>query len=1046
MRAVRSYFAPITPDGEQSEKNVPRQGKGRVKDETATTATRETATASSSRTSGGRVWRSKVKPLSSLPSRTPQQSELQERQQPSAEPPGFLLQPPAPLLQSLPAVPTITASTTPSSTSSGSNIAASAPPPGLSTSNPGSTLSVPNAAHVRQPRSHSRSQSDSASIRSRHSKHHSRSSNPNGKESRSPSFRHSVFPAGDARNYSSEAIADLRNDMMVNWLYEQLLRKQYTTGMDPFEGVVLKKSRGNFTCCPPQMASLPEGCCSLLAMVSRMNVRCAMTVNTPVVRTLLDSISNRRRWTRMEMDYVPLPDGLRVQVLRTMADLPRGQLHHFAAFIEDARILVVWDDEPEKLLARAQNLEQRFMEIIWGSGGEGGEEEDENMNEKAVEVLELDPAQLEEALVREHRPIRLQSACMVAVTMALCLTCVGLGWRALVLETVVDGTFTRIALLAVAPVQIFVSLFFFQALVGNLFQIFGPISAVTSNSKYYSGKAPRRQRRKDGGALPHVTIQMPVYKEGLAAVIRPTVVSLKAAISTYEMQGGTANIFVNDDGMQLMDEEDAAQARRDFYDEHNIGWVGRPAHNPPKPNLEAGRETVFLRRGKFKKASNMNYALHVSNRVEDKLATVQRHARWTSEDEQAAYRGCLAAVLDEDGGRTWAEGNIRVGDYILLIDSDTRVPADCLLDAVSEMERSPDVALLQFASGVMNVGSSYFESGVTWFTNLIYSAITFAVASGDACPFVGHNALLRWAAIQDAASYTDEDGYEKYWSESHVSEDFDMALRLQVAGYSLRYAAYTGDGFKEGVSLTVYDELARWEKYAFGCNELLFHPLRFWPVRGPFTPLFRRFILARRIPLPKKLTICAYIGTYYAIAAAWSLSVANYFVTGWYYGLYDKYYLDSFAIYISIITVFTGLGNVALAVLRYRLGEKSLVGAFFENIKWIPMFTIFLGGISIHVSQAILCHFFEIDMVWGATAKEVERVHFATELVRILKRFKWTFVFCFACTGVMVAAYFFVPVQWRIDKFFSIYPLASIVISHFALPVLLNPALMMFTW
>jgi cellulose synthase/poly-beta-1,6-N-acetylglucosamine synthase-like glycosyltransferase len=106
-----------------------------------------------------------------------------------------------------------------------------------------------------------------------------------------------------------------------------------------------------------------------------------------------------------------------------------------------------------------------------------------------------------------------------------------------------------------------------------------------------------------------------------------------------------------------------------------------------------------------------------------------------------------------------------------------------------------------------------FES-VTWFTNLIYSAITFAVASGDACPFVGHNALLRWRAIQEAASYEDEDGYEKYWSESHVSEDFDMALRLQVAGYSLRYAAYTGDGFKGGVSLTVYDELARWEKYA----------------------------------------------------------------------------------------------------------------------------------------------------------------------------------------------------------------------------------------
>jgi hypothetical protein len=215
---------------------------------------------------------------------------------------------------------------------------------------------------------------------------------------------------------------------------------------------------------------------------------------------------------------------------------------------------------------------------------------------------------------------------------------------------------------------------------------------------------------------------------------------------------------------------------------------------------------------------------------------------------------------------------------------------------------------------------------VTWFTELIYSCITFAVAAGDSCPFVGHNAILRWQALQDGAAFTDEDGYEKFWSESHVSEDFDMSLRLQVAGYTIRYGSYTGTGFKEGVSLTVYDELARWEKYAYGCNELLFHPLRFWIFRGPFTPLFRRFV-GSGIPLSKKLTIIAYIGTYYAIGAASIITLANYFITGWFYGLYDKFYLDSFAIYISILVVFTGLGNLSLAILRYRLSEKSLFRA-----------------------------------------------------------------------------------------------------------------------
>ena len=135
------------------------------------------------------------------------------------------------------------------------------------------------------------------------------------------------------------------------------------------------------------------------------------------------------------------------------------------------------------------------------------------------------------------------------------------------------------------------------------------------------------------------------------------------------------------------------------------------------------------------------------------------------------------------------------------VDSDTRVPADCLLDAVSELEISPEVAILQFSSGVMNVTTSYFEAGITFFTNLVYSAIRYGVANGDVAPFVGHNAILRWSALQDVAY--EEDESIKFWSESHVSEDFDMALRLQIKGYITRLAAWAGDGFQEGVSLTV---------------------------------------------------------------------------------------------------------------------------------------------------------------------------------------------------------------------------------------------------
>lgn len=563
---------------------------------------------------------------------------------------------------------------------------------------------------------------------------------------------------------------------------------------------------------------------------------------------------------------------------------------------------------------------------------------------------------------------------------------------------------------------------------------------MNQNSKYYSGIAPKRLNRDLIGELPHVTIQMPVYKEGLISVIEPTVRSLKAAISTYELQGGSANIFVNDDGMQLISEEDA-RARQDFYDEHNIGWVSRPKHNPKPEN----GETPFLRRGKFKKASNMNYALWVSARVEDKLLVFPRHDNWTADEEAAAYRAALAEVVAEDEGRTWADGNVRIGDYILIIDSDTRVPKDCFLDAVSEMEQNPQVAIIQFSSGVMNVTNTFFENGITFFTNLVYTAISFATANGDVAPFVGHNAILRWSAMQEIAYDDEEDKREKFWSEATVSEDFDMALRLQTAGYLVRLAAYTGEGFKEGVSLTVYDELSRWEKYAYGCSELIFHPLRYWFTKGPFTPLFRRFI-SSNMPLHSKITIMAYVGTYYAIGSAWALTLLNYFVVGWFNGYLDNYYIHSFSIYFSIIIVFTALGNLALAILRYRISERSLLSAIWECFKWIPMLNLYLGGISLHVSQAILSHLFSIDMSWGATSKEVENTTFFKEIPKVLKGFKFTFIFCILCTAMMIVLAEFAPPLWRITGIVPIYPLCSIVVSHFLVPLALNPSLMLFTF
>ena len=112
-------------------------------------------------------------------------------------------------------------------------------------------------------------------------------------------------------------------------------------------------------------------------------------------------------------------------------------------------------------------------------------------------------------------------------------------------------------------------------------------------------------------------------------------------------------------------------------------------------------------------------------------------------------------VLAEDEGRTQAEGNIRVGDYILIIDSDTIVPEDCFRDAARELAESPEIAIIQHESDVMQVAHHYFENGIAHFTRRINKCISLGCANGEVAPFVGHNAFLRWSALQDAA-FVDE--------------------------------------------------------------------------------------------------------------------------------------------------------------------------------------------------------------------------------------------------------------------------------------------------
>ena len=138
----------------------------------------------------------------------------------------------------------------------------------------------------------------------------------------------------------------------------------------------------------------------------------------------------------------------------------------------------------------------------------------------------------------------------------------------------------------------------------------------------------------------------------------------------------------------------------------------------------------------------MNYALNISNKVEEKLVTSinrilgEKNGSYINSQKEELYSLALKEVLTADS-RAMADGNIRVGKYILIVDSDTRIPVDCLLYGAAEMILSPEVAIVQHSAGVMQVVHDYFENGITFFTDLIYTSVRFSIGCGGVAPFCG---------------------------------------------------------------------------------------------------------------------------------------------------------------------------------------------------------------------------------------------------------------------------------------------------------------------
>ena len=612
---------------------------------------------------------------------------------------------------------------------------------------------------------------------------------------------------------------------------------------------------------------------------------------------------------------------------------------------------------------------------------------------------------------------------------------------------------------------------------------------TTNNLKYFNNLNKFDKINNKYKKYKNVTIQIPVYKEDFESVIKETLKSAMLCRYYYNVLSDNdifVNIFVNDDGIQVISEEEA-KIRIDYYNKCKIGYTARPKAN---------------RAGKFKKASNMNFGIDAS----------RHYVKFLKTNTHDYSIELVKSYYESKQIKVYLGNDISIGDFILLLDSDTRIPIDCLHNVLKEFELYPKLGFTQHLTYPMIVTGTYWEKFIAHFTTLIYDlAIPISVAGGDISPLVGHCAVLRTSALFDLvsnieinekfgdcnhsdssddnisinninnintidsihsidsidsidsfetdstenqvnpANQAESNEYAKIWSENNVSEDFKLFMDLTAKGYYGRYVTYTSDvetkyfekhNFMEGISLEFIDELIKFKKYSYGTCEILFNPIKSWLTKGPIGHPIINYCKSN-IELTSKIGLLSYLFTYVAISIGLPLAYLNYFIFGWFYQYINTSVLPVH-VTLQVTVLFAGLGTFANSIFKARILKEDAMNILWYNLKQIIFYFLFFGSLPYHIFYMMLMYFAGIENVsWGSTKKEVDYLTQKQALISTLYEFKYMYIlFSTTILGIIIMTTPLVPDKWRIIRYNAITPLLMTSITHIAGPILLNPYIM----
>eukprot|EP00429_Kryptoperidinium_foliaceum_P038467 CAMPEP_0176170762 /NCGR_PEP_ID=MMETSP0120_2-20121206/87419_1 /TAXON_ID=160619 /ORGANISM="Kryptoperidinium foliaceum, Strain CCMP 1326" /LENGTH=445 /DNA_ID=CAMNT_0017508571 /DNA_START=242 /DNA_END=1575 /DNA_ORIENTATION=- len=277
--------------------------------------------------------------------------------------------------------------------------------------------------------------------------------------------------------------------------------------------------------------------------------------------------------------------------------------------------------------------------------------------------------------------------------------------------------------------------------VSSIFKCFIPSKAFKTNTKYCS-IIPEELPK--GEKCLSVTIQIPVYKESLQEVMIPTLKSCIESRDYYRRTtGADCNIVLCDDGMMSFLKNNFAAAEmlwetiestrgRVYKLSQLLQQVPRPSRRHLKGlssksvyevfhrmlfyyHYEIGfvARTTYDRRGKFKKASNLNSHLRLVWGAQQMM-----EAENCTLDE-----ALIASSHNVDGSRfTMFGGPINIGDLILVNDADARMAEKVIALTVPEFMNDQFLGFTQHATKTLNDqrGESYYINMLTAYTDALY--------------------------------------------------------------------------------------------------------------------------------------------------------------------------------------------------------------------------------------------------------------------------------------------------------------------------------------